>query len=62
MQSHEPFPDMDSFQNKAQIVTRFSSGHFLKIKAHLLNCVTHNCWAGKYDSADAVLHNLTFKS
>ena len=58
MQGHEPFPDMDSFHDEAQIVARFVNGQFPEMGAQLLDFVTHSCWSGRYDSVEAILHDL----
>ena len=43
MQGHEPFPDMDPFDNEEQIQLRFTSRQFPKIESFLMNYVTYNC-------------------
>lgn len=58
MQGHEPFPDLDPFDDEEQIETRFTSRQFPKLESLLMNRVTHKCWAGEYDSAEAVLQDL----
>ena len=58
MQGHEPFPDMDPVNDEEQIKGRFASHQFPKMDSLLMNGVTHKCWAGEYDSAEAVLQDL----
>ncbi len=58
MQGHEPFPDMDPLIDEEQIERRFASHQFPEMDYLLMNCVTHKCWAGEYNSAEAVLHDL----
>ncbi|KAL9016139.1 MAG: hypothetical protein Q9185_006493 [Variospora sp. 1 TL-2023] len=60
MLGHEPFPDMDSHANEEQIQARFASHQFPKVESLLMDCVIHKCWAGEYDSAEAVLQDLRF--
>jgi hypothetical protein len=57
-QGHEPFPDMDPLIDEEQIERRFASHQFPEMDFLLMNCVTHKCWAGEYNSAEAVLHDL----
>lgn len=58
MQGHEPFPEMDPFNDEEQIQLRFTSRQFPEMESLLMNYVTHNCWGGKYNSAEAVLQDL----
>ena len=58
MQGHEPFPDMDSFNDEEEIEGRFASHQFPKMDSLLMTGVTHKCWAGEYDSAETVLQDL----
>ena len=58
MQGHEPFPDLDPFYDEEQIKARFTSRQFPEMKSLLMNCVTHKCWAGDYNSTEAVLQDL----
>ena len=58
MQGHEPFPDLDPFDDEEQITERFASRQFPEMDSLLMNGVTHKCWAGEYDSAEAVLQDL----
>ncbi|KAL9033168.1 MAG: hypothetical protein Q9180_006094 [Flavoplaca navasiana] len=60
MLGHEPFPDMDPFDDEKQIEARFASHQFPEMEFLLMNCVTRKCWAGEYDSAEAVLRDLGF--
>ena len=58
MQGHEPFPDMDPFKDEEQIEGRFASRQFPEMDSLVMNGVTHKCWAGEYNSAEAVLQDL----
>ena len=58
MQGHEPFPDMDPFNDEERIEERFTSRQFPEVDSLLMNVVTHKCWAGEYNSAEAVLQDL----
>ncbi len=58
MHGHEPFPDLDPSNDEKQIETRFASRQFPELESLLMNRVTHKCWAGEYDSAEAVLQDL----
>jgi serine/threonine protein kinase len=60
MEGHEPYPDLDPDHDEERIVERFTSGQFPEIECSSMNCVIHKCWAGKYDSVDAVLQDLEF--
>ena len=58
MQGHEPFPDLHPSNDEEQIKGRFSSHQFPEMDSLLMNGVTHKCWAGEYNSAEAVLQDL----
>ena len=58
MQGHEPFPDLNPFDDEELIEARFASRQFPELESLLMNRVTHKCWAGDYDSAEAVLQDL----
>ncbi|KAL9125621.1 MAG: hypothetical protein Q9217_005197 [Psora testacea] len=58
MLGYDPFPDLHPFDNEEQIEARFVSRQFPKMESPLMNCVTHKCWAGEYNSAEAVLQDL----
>ncbi|KAL8940144.1 MAG: hypothetical protein Q9211_002418 [Gyalolechia sp. 1 TL-2023] len=58
MEGHEPFPDLDSLDDEDEIVERFKSRQFPRLQSSLMNRVIHKCWAGEYDTADAVLQDL----
>ena len=60
MEGHEPYPDLDPNNDEAQIVERFMSGQFPEIGCSSMNRVIHKCWAGRFDSAEAILHDLAF--
>ncbi|KAL9029296.1 MAG: hypothetical protein Q9196_002453 [Gyalolechia fulgens] len=58
MEGHEPYSELDSSDDEEQIEARFLSRQFPEMESALMNCVTHKCWAGEYDSAEAVLQDL----
>ncbi len=58
MQSYESFSNMNSFNDEEQIKGRFASRQFPEMNSLLMNCVTHKCWAEKYNSIETVLQNL----
>ena len=58
MQGHEPFPDLHSFDDEEQIEARFTAHQFPEVQPLLMSRVIHKCWAGLYDSAEAVLQEL----
>ncbi|KAL9123815.1 MAG: hypothetical protein Q9217_006794 [Psora testacea] len=58
LQGYEPFPDLDPFDNEEQIQLRFISRQFPELKSLKMSYVTHNCWKGEYNSAEAVLQDL----
>lgn len=60
MQGHEPFPDLDPFDDEEQIEARFTAHQFPELQSLLMSRVIHKCWAGQYDSAEAVLQELGF--
>ena len=58
MQGHEPFPDLDPFDDEEQIKERFISRQFPELPSDLMNYVINKGWAGEYNSADAILQDL----
>ena len=58
MKGHEPYPELNSDHDEERIAERFTSGQFSEIECSSMNRVIHKCWAGKYDSVDAVLRDL----
>ena len=58
MQGHEPLPEMDPFDDEEQIQLMFASRQFPVMQSPLMNYVTHKCWGGEYDSAEAILQDL----
>ena len=58
MQGHEPFPDLDPYDDEEQIEARFTAHQFPELQPLLMSRVIHKCWAGQYDSAEAVLQEL----
>ena len=61
MEGHEPFPELNSIDDEEEIKRRFVTCQFPKLQSRLMNRVIHRCWAGKYDSAEAVLQDLGSK-
>ena len=60
IEGHEPYPELDPDHDEERIVERFTSGQFPKIECSMMDRVIHKCWAGEYDSVDAVLQDLKF--
>ncbi|KAI4213444.1 MAG: hypothetical protein LQ351_003944 [Letrouitia transgressa] len=58
MQGHEPFPDMDPFDDEEQIQSMFASRQYPEVESSLMNYVIHKCWGGEYTSAEEVLQDL----
>ncbi len=58
MQGHEPFPDLDSHRDEEQIEARFTAHQFPEVQPPLMSRVIHKCWAGQYESAEAILQEL----
>jgi serine/threonine protein kinase len=58
MEGHEPFPDLDSFDNEEEIEKRFASGRFPDLQYSVMQRMTHRCWAGSYESVHALLEEL----
>ena len=60
MECQEPYPDLDPEHGEEQIVERFTSDQFPTTKFYSMDLVMHKCWAGGYDSVDAVFQGLNF--
>lgn len=60
MEGHEPYPDLDSDNDEKQIMENIKSGQLLIVGCSSMNRVIHKCWAGRFDSAEAVLFDLAF--
>jgi len=58
MRGHEPFPELDPGTQEQQITERFTSHKYPQLGCSLMDRVTHKCWTGEYDSAEAVLQDL----
>jgi serine/threonine protein kinase len=58
MEGHEPFPELDSFDDEDEIEERFASGRFPEVQYSGMQRITHKCWAGSYDSVHALLEEL----
>jgi len=58
MECQEPYPDLDPDLDEEQIVERFTSGQFPTTECSSMDRVMHKCWAGEYDSVDAVFQDL----
>ena len=58
MQGHERFLDLDPFDGEEQIEARSTFRQFPELECLLVIRVIHKCWAGEYDSAEAVLQDL----
>ncbi|KAL8894833.1 MAG: hypothetical protein Q9207_008398 [Kuettlingeria erythrocarpa] len=46
IQGHDPFPDMDPFDDEEQIQVMFASHQFPEMESLPINHVTHKCWGG----------------
>ena len=60
MEGQEPYPDLDPDLHEEQIIERFTSSQFPTIEYSPMNRVMYKCWAGEYDSVDAVSQDLKF--
>ncbi|MCJ1248030.1 hypothetical protein MMC30_005245 [Trapelia coarctata] len=60
LQGHEAYPELHPDRDEEQIVERFVSGRFPDVECSAMNRVIHRCWAGGYESVDAVLQGLGF--
>lgn len=58
IKGHPPFPELDSRTDMLEIVSRFKSYQFPVLDEELGGVVVRKCWAGKYESADEVVHEL----
>ena len=58
IEGHPPFPELDSHKDEVEIVNRFKSHQFPALDEKLGGVVVQKCWAGKYESADEVVHDL----
>lgn len=60
MRGHDPFPELDPFQEKdeLEIVKRFKSCLFPDMSAAMAGNIVHKCWRGEYASARDILHDL----
>ncbi|PMD54983.1 uncharacterized protein K444DRAFT_645834 [Hyaloscypha bicolor E] len=58
MKGHPPFPGLDPWKDKLEIVSRFKAGQFSALDEVLGGDVVKKCWAGEYESADEVVHDL----
>ena len=58
MQGHEPFPELDSHRDEEQIDARFRAHQFPEVRPLVMSRVIHRCWAGQYESDEAVLQDL----
>ncbi|MCJ1473155.1 hypothetical protein MMC13_001806 [Lambiella insularis] len=58
MKDHPPFPELDPWKDTLEIVSRFKAGRFPALDEELCGEVVQKCWAGKYESADEVVHGL----
>lgn len=58
MKGHPPFPELDSWKDKLEIVARFKTKQFPDLDDVRGGDVVKKCWAGEYESADEVVHDL----
>lgn len=57
MTGHEPFPELDSFDDDEEILSRFENGVF-PVDRHICYHITEKCWKQQYESADDVVSDL----
>ena len=61
LESHEPYPELDSWKDQEEIVRKFSSGQFPRIeRSEKMDIVAQKCWRGEFHWAAAVLNELAF--
>ncbi|MCJ1257736.1 hypothetical protein MMC24_005562 [Lignoscripta atroalba] len=59
MRNHEPYPELDSLQDEAEIVERYRSGRFpADLEPALCGHIVRKCWNIEYESADQVVENV----
>jgi serine/threonine protein kinase len=58
LKGHLPFPDLDSWKDKLEIVSRFKTKHFPALHDVQGSDVVKKCWTREYESADEVVHDL----
>ncbi|MCJ1309785.1 hypothetical protein MMC25_003446 [Agyrium rufum] len=58
LEGHEPFPELDSFDDEDEIERRFASHEFPELNLSSMRQIVHNCWAAKYNSATEILQDL----
>ena len=58
MKGHPPFPELNPWKDKLEIVSRFMTGQFSALDEVPGGDVVKKCWAGEYESADEVVHDL----
>jgi serine/threonine protein kinase len=58
LKGHPPFPELDSWKDKLEIVSRFKTKYFPALDDVQGGDVVKKCWAGEYESADEVVRDL----
>ncbi|KAL5323491.1 hypothetical protein ACEPPN_008028 [Leptodophora sp. 'Broadleaf-Isolate-01'] len=58
MKGHPPFPELDSWKDELEIVSRFRNRQFPPLDEVPGGDVVKKCWTGEYESADKVVHDL----
>ncbi|PVH79411.1 kinase-like protein [Cadophora sp. DSE1049] len=58
IKGHPPFPELDPWKDELEIVSRFKERQFYALNWVPGGDVVKKCWAGDYESADEVVHDL----
>lgn len=56
---HEPFPDLDAYDDEEEIQRRFRQLEFPDLPATALGKVIRKCWSGRYVKVDQALYDAT---
>lgn len=59
MQGHEPFPELDTFDDEATIATRFAARQFPALDHFQAGPVIRKCWESSYLSAEEIVQHLS---
>ena len=51
--------ELDPYHDEEKIAKRFTTGQFPKTENSWMDHIIHKCWAGEYDSVNAVLTDLS---
>lgn len=58
LKGHPPFPELDSWKDRLEIVSRFMTKQFPALDNVRGGDLVKKCLAGEYESADEVVHDL----